>query len=80
MGTKTDAHIVGQEIPTISALAETIASLVITQAASDAGGMLVALFCTQIFLAEGNMIISLITRNVPGQTKKEITMAMISVV
>lgn len=44
---------------------------------SNAGGMLVAFYCTQFFLAQGNMIISLITRNVAGQTKKSVTMTMV---
>jgi len=43
---------------------------------SNAGGLLIAFYCTQFFLAQGNMIISLITRNVAGQTKKGITMTM----
>ncbi|KAG9792238.1 MFS general substrate transporter, partial [Aureobasidium melanogenum] len=43
---------------------------------SNAGGLLIAFYCTQFFLAQGNMIISLITRNVAGQTKKGICMTM----
>jgi MFS family permease len=41
--------------------------------------MLIAFYCTQFFLAQGNMIISLITRNVAGQTKKGITMTFLFV-
>lgn len=39
--------------------------------------MLIAFYCTQFFLAQGNMIISLITRNIAGQTKKGIVMTMV---
>jgi hypothetical protein len=41
--------------------------------------MLIAFYCTQFFLAQGNMIISMITRNVAGQTKKSTTMTMLFV-
>lgn len=51
--------------------------MVVTPNASNAGGMLIAFYCTQFFLAQGNMIISLITRNVAGQTKKGFTMTML---
>jgi uncharacterized membrane protein len=51
--------------------------LVVTPTSSNAGGMLIAFYCTQFFLAEGNMIISLVTRNIGGQTKKGITMTII---
>ncbi|KAL1629887.1 hypothetical protein SLS56_005156 [Neofusicoccum ribis] len=36
----------------------------------NAGGLLVAFYCTQFILAEGNLIFSLISRNIAGQTKK----------
>ncbi|KAI1344159.1 major facilitator superfamily domain-containing protein [Xylariaceae sp. FL0016] len=39
-------------------------------------GLLIAFYCTQFYLAEGNLIISLIARNVAGQTKKSTTLAM----
>lgn len=38
---------------------------------------MIAFFCTQFFTAQGNMIISLITRNIAGQTKKGICMAAV---
>ncbi|CAI7613484.1 unnamed protein product [Penicillium manginii] len=63
----------------VPALVGTTVILVVTPTASNAGGMLIAFYCTQFFLAEGNMIISLITRNVAGQTKKGITMTMVFV-
>ncbi|KAJ5893221.1 hypothetical protein N7495_004912 [Penicillium taxi] len=55
----------------------TIIIMVVTPTPYNAGGMLIAFYCTQFFLAEGNMIISLITRNVAGQSKKSCTMAML---
>ncbi|KAL4893389.1 MFS general substrate transporter [Aspergillus ambiguus] len=61
----------------IPAIVGTIVILVVTPNASNAGGMLIAFYCTQFFLAEGNMIISLITRNIAGQTKKGVTMTML---
>ncbi|KAH8596305.1 major facilitator superfamily domain-containing protein [Bisporella sp. PMI_857] len=39
-------------------------------------GLLVAFYCTQFFLAQGNLVFSLISRNVAGQTKKSTTLAM----
>ncbi|OMP86105.1 putative transporter [Diplodia seriata] len=42
----------------------------------NAGGLLVAFYCTQFVLAEGNLIFSLISRNVAGQTKKGVTLSM----
>ncbi|RMY21646.1 hypothetical protein D0867_03211 [Hortaea werneckii] len=41
---------------------------------SRAGGMLIAFYCTQFFLAQGNMIISLVSRNVAGRTKKGVVL------
>lgn len=64
---------------TLPALVGTIVILVIVPNAGNAGGMLVAFYCTQFFLAQGNMIISLVTRNIAGQTKKGITMTMLFV-
>ena len=39
-------------------------------------GLLIAFYCTQFYLAEGNLIFSLLSRNVAGQTKKSTTLAM----
>lgn len=36
--------------------------------------MLIAFYCTQFFLAQGNMIISLVSRNIAGRTKKGIAL------
>ncbi|KAH7011156.1 major facilitator superfamily domain-containing protein [Ilyonectria destructans] len=62
---------------TIPAIVGTVVILVVTPNSSNAGGMLIAFYCTQFFCAQGNMIISLITRNIAGQTKKGITMTMV---
>lgn len=43
---------------------------------TNAGGLLIAFYCTQFFLAQGNMIISLISRNIAGQTKKSTAITM----
>ncbi|KAJ6093975.1 hypothetical protein N7467_002820 [Penicillium canescens] len=63
----------------IPAIVGTIVIMVVTPTPSNAGGMLIAFYCTQFFLAQGNMIISLITRNVAGQSKKSFTMTMLFV-
>lgn len=39
-------------------------------------GLLIAFYCTQFYLAEGNMIFSLISRNLAGRTKKSTSLAM----
>lgn len=62
---------------TLPALTGTIVILVVVPNSSNAGGMLIAFYCTQFFLGQGNMIISLVTRNVAGQTKKSTTMTML---
>lgn len=61
----------------VPAIVGTAVIIGVTPTKSNAGGMLIAFYCTQFFLAQGNMIISLITRNVAGQTKKGITMTMV---
>lgn len=43
---------------------------------SNRVGLLIAFYCTQCYLAEGNLIFSLISRNIAGQTKKSTTLAM----
>ncbi|KAL7955567.1 MFS general substrate transporter [Trichoderma compactum] len=64
---------------TIPAIVGTIVILVVTPNASNAGGMLIAFYCTQFFLAQGNMIISLVTRDIAGQTRKGITVTLVFV-
>jgi hypothetical protein len=39
-------------------------------------GLLIAFYCTQFILAEGNLLFSLISRNVAGQTKKTTVLAI----
>ncbi|KAL3419813.1 allantoate permease [Phlyctema vagabunda] len=48
----------------------------IAPTSKNAGGLLIAFYCTQFFLAQGNMIISLISRNIAGQTKKGICISL----
>ncbi|EEY23415.1 allantoate permease [Verticillium alfalfae VaMs.102] len=48
----------------------------IVPTASNRVGLLIAFYCTQFFLAEGNLVFSLISRNVAGQTKKSTTLTM----
>lgn len=67
------------QLYTIPAIVGTIVILVVTPTPSNAGGMLIAFYCTQFFPAQGNMIISLITRNIAGQSKKSFTMTMLFV-
>ncbi|KAK6070355.1 2-ketogluconate transporter [Seiridium cupressi] len=43
---------------------------------SNSVGLLLAFYCTQFYLAEGNLIFSLISRNIAGQTKKSTTLAL----
>ncbi|GAB7354319.1 hypothetical protein MBLNU459_g4835t1 [Dothideomycetes sp. NU459] len=61
---------------TIPPIIGTAVILGVKPTSSNAGGLLIAFYCTQFFLAEGNMIISLISRNVAGQTKKGICLSM----
>ncbi|KAH6889804.1 major facilitator superfamily domain-containing protein [Thelonectria olida] len=63
----------------VPAMVGTIVILVVKPTAGNAGGMLIAFYCTQFFCAQGNMIISLITRNIAGQTKKGFVMTMVFV-
>ncbi|KAH7346010.1 major facilitator superfamily domain-containing protein [Pyrenochaeta sp. MPI-SDFR-AT-0127] len=62
---------------TIPAIAGTIVILIVKPNPTNSGGMLIAFYCTQFFCAQGNMIISLITRNIAGQTKKGTTMTLV---
>ncbi|KAF1970024.1 MFS general substrate transporter [Bimuria novae-zelandiae CBS 107.79] len=61
---------------TIPAIIGTGVILGIKPTSSNAGGLLIAFYCTQFFLAQGNMIISLVSRNIAGQTKKGITLTL----
>ncbi|PVH74047.1 MFS general substrate transporter [Cadophora sp. DSE1049] len=43
---------------------------------SNRVGLLIAFYCTQFILAEGNLVFSLISRNIAGRTKKSISLSM----
>ncbi|TDZ21208.1 putative transporter [Colletotrichum orbiculare MAFF 240422] len=61
---------------TLPAIVGTAVIYSIPPSQSNRVGLLIALYCTQFYLAEGNLIFSLISRNVAGQTKKSTTLAM----
>ncbi|KAK7707232.1 hypothetical protein SLS57_009401 [Botryosphaeria dothidea] len=61
---------------TLPAIAGTAILMGIAPNSKNAGGLLVAFYCTQFILAEGNLIFSLISRNIAGQTKKSTTLSM----
>ncbi|KAL4751573.1 hypothetical protein BDW72DRAFT_202951 [Aspergillus terricola var. indicus] len=61
---------------TFPAIAGTAVIYSISPTAATRVGLLIALYCTQFILAEGNLSFSLISRNVAGQTKKSTVLAM----
>lgn len=61
---------------TVPAIVGTVVIMQITPNASNKVGLLIAFYCTQFFLAQGNMIFSLISRNIAGQTKKSVTLTI----
>ncbi|KAF6807831.1 2-ketogluconate transporter [Colletotrichum sojae] len=61
---------------TIPAIIGTAIIYSIPPSSSNRIGLLIAFYCTQFYLAEGNLIFSLISRNIAGQTKKSTTLAM----
>ncbi|KAH9234984.1 hypothetical protein K456DRAFT_1593811 [Colletotrichum gloeosporioides 23] len=61
---------------TIPAIIGTAVIYSIPPSGSNRIGLLIAFYCTQFYLAEGNLIFSLISRNIAGQTKKSTTLAM----
>lgn len=62
---------------TVPPIVGTIVILIVKPTPSNSGGLLIAFYCTLFFLAQGNMIISLVTRNIAGQTKKSTTMTLV---
>lgn len=62
---------------TILAIIGTVVILAVKPTKHNAGG-LIAFYCTQFFLAQGNLIFSLISRKIAGQTKKGVTLTMTS--
>ncbi|KAM5346352.1 hypothetical protein ACJ41O_009357 [Fusarium nematophilum] len=61
---------------TIPAIIGTAIIYSIPPSPSNRIGLLIAFYCTQFYLAEGNLIFSLISRNVAGQTKKSTTLTI----
>ncbi|KAL4763839.1 putative MFS transporter [Aspergillus foveolatus] len=61
---------------TFPAIAGTAVIYSISPTAATRVGLLIAFYCTQFILAEGNLLFSLISRNVAGQTKKSTVLAM----
>ncbi|RDW72337.1 putative MFS transporter [Aspergillus mulundensis] len=61
---------------TFPAIAGTAVIYSISPSPATRVGLLVAFYCTQFVLAEGNLLFSLISRNVAGQTKKSTVLAM----
>ncbi|KIM98412.1 hypothetical protein OIDMADRAFT_128217 [Oidiodendron maius Zn] len=61
---------------TLPAIAGSAVIYAIKPTPSTRVGLLIAFYCTQFILAEGNLIFSLISRNVAGQTKKSTTLAL----
>ncbi|KAK9235241.1 major facilitator superfamily domain-containing protein [Lipomyces kononenkoae] len=63
-------------ILTIPALTGTAVIMKVTPTVYTRVGLLIAFYCTQFFLAEGNLLFSLISRNIAGQSKKSVTLTM----
>ncbi|KAL2814520.1 major facilitator superfamily domain-containing protein [Aspergillus cavernicola] len=61
---------------TFPAIAGTAVIYTISPTTSTRIGLLIAFYCTQFILAEGNLLFSLISRNVAGQTKKSTVLAI----
>ncbi|KAL4819352.1 major facilitator superfamily domain-containing protein [Aspergillus spinulosporus] len=61
---------------TFPAIAGTAVIYSISPTTTTRVGLLIAFYCTQFILAEGNLLFSLISRNVAGQTKKSTVLAM----
>jgi len=60
----------------VPAVVGTVVLMAVKVTKKNAGGLLICFYLTQFVLAEGNLIFSLISRNIAGQTKKSTTMAM----
>ncbi|EKG19365.1 Major facilitator superfamily, partial [Macrophomina phaseolina MS6] len=73
---KTDQTLIVMFAWTLPAIAGTAILMGIAPTSKNAGGLLIAFYCTQFILAEGNLIFSLISRNIAGQTKKSTTLSM----
>ncbi|KAK9454028.1 major facilitator superfamily domain-containing protein [Dipodascopsis uninucleata] len=61
---------------TLPSIFGTVMVMRVTPTESTRIGLLLAFYCMQFFLAQGNLIFSLISRNVAGQTKKSVTLTI----
>ncbi|KAE8389385.1 major facilitator superfamily domain-containing protein [Aspergillus alliaceus] len=72
----TDQTILIMHLWTIPPIIGTAIICTIAPTPSTRVGLLIAFYCTQFIWAEGNLLFSLISRNVAGQTKKSTVLAM----
>ncbi|GAB1202621.1 hypothetical protein APSETT445_001241 [Aspergillus pseudonomiae] len=72
----TDQTIWIMHLWTIPPIIGTAIIFTIAPTESTRVGLLIAFYCTQFIWAEGNLLFSLISRNVAGQTKKSTVLAM----
>ncbi|KAL4938380.1 hypothetical protein BDV06DRAFT_226061 [Aspergillus oleicola] len=76
LATWSNRTVIVMHLWSFPAIAGTAVIYSISPTSSTRVGLLIAFYCTQFFLAEGNLIFSLISRNVAGQTKKSTILAM----
>ncbi|KAB8220934.1 major facilitator superfamily domain-containing protein [Aspergillus novoparasiticus] len=72
----TDQTILVMHLWTIPPIIGTAIIFTIAPTESTRVGLLIAFYCTQFIWAEGNLLFSMISRNVAGQTKKSTVLAM----
>ncbi|OBT82358.1 hypothetical protein VE02_08285 [Pseudogymnoascus sp. 03VT05] len=76
LGQTTGQTILVMHAWTIPPIIGTAAIYSITPTPQTRVGLLIAFYCTQFHLAQGNLIFSMISRNIAGQTKKSTALAM----
>ncbi|KAH3537308.1 hypothetical protein KXV64_008507 [Aspergillus fumigatus] len=76
LATWTKQTILTMHLWTIPAIIGTAIIFTIPPTPKTCAGLLIAFYCTQFILAEGNLLFSLISRNVAGQTKKSTVLAV----
>ncbi|KAM0119409.1 hypothetical protein ACP6JC_003922 [Aspergillus fumigatus] len=76
LATWTKQTILTMHLWTIPAIIGTAIIFTIPPTPKTRAGLLIAFYCTQFILAEGNLLFSLISRNVAGQTKKSTVLAV----
>jgi hypothetical protein len=76
LATWTKQTILIMHLWTIPAIIGTAIIFTIPPTPKTRAGLLIAFYCTQFILAEGNLLFSLISRNVAGQTKKSTVLAV----